>query len=418
MPWQSKVGAGIFERPLEKDVERFWKLLREHPERFVVGAGVFLRVVVYLHNRPFWMDEGSLWGNLAGKPILDFSQQLTGDQLAPIGFLIAQRAIMRVLSFSRLASRFFPLVCGISALFLFRHLARRVLPWRPALIALVMFAFSDDLIYYSSELKPYSTDLAVGLALSLASVDSISKPISLRRAVFLGVAVIAAPWSSFPSVFIVAGCGAALFLNCLFKVRVRDALVWGSIGLCWLASFVVSYQASSALLSPYTTMYIFWNFAFLPIWPINQRGLAESAGILLETFVNPLNLTTPLWPWIGVLLAMVLLVFGGVSLARRSWPVWTILALPIALAAVASALKRYPFHGRLILELVPAFFLLIAEGTEWLRAWDTRWTRRVYILVLVLLVGFPAIGAFQQAAAASFRDFNSHGDLHNNLFVE
>src|SRR5262249_38328913 len=239
-----------------------------------------------------------------------------------------------------------------------------------------------------------------GLALSLATVDSISKPISLRRAVFLGLAFIAAPWFSFPSVFMVAGCAAALILNCLVTARFRDALVWGTIGLGWLASFVVSYQASSALLSPYTTMYIFWNFAFLPVWPISQRGLAESAGILLETFVNPLNLTTPVWPWIGVFLALVLLVIGGASLARRSWPHWTILIVPITLAVVAAGLKRYPFHGRLILELVPAFFLLIAEGTEWLRAWETRWTRRVYILVLVFLVGFPALGAFQQAAAA------------------
>ena len=50
-----------------------------------------------------------------------------------------------------------------------------------------------------------------------------------------------------------------------------------------------------------------------------------------------------------------------------SWPAWAILVLPIALAMVASAMRRYPFHGRLILELVPAFFLLIAEGTERLR---------------------------------------------------
>ena len=33
--------------------------------------------------------------------------------------------------------------------------------------------------------------------------------------------------------------------------------------------------------------------------------------------------------------------------------------------------EHYPFHGRLILELVPALFLLIAEGTEWIaRRWD------------------------------------------------
>ena len=141
-----------------------------------MGLGVFLRVIVYLSDRPFWMDEASLWGNLAGKPILDFSEPLAGDQLAPLGFLIAQRALMSVLGTSRYASRLLPLACGLISLFLFARLARRILPRRPALIALVLFSFSDDLIYYSSELKPYSLDLAIGLAVSLAAVDALGKP--------------------------------------------------------------------------------------------------------------------------------------------------------------------------------------------------------------------------------------------------
>ena len=67
-------------------------------------------------------------GNLAGKPILDFSEPLTGDQLAPLGFLIAERALMSILGVSRYAARLFPLVCGLISLFLFARLARRILP--------------------------------------------------------------------------------------------------------------------------------------------------------------------------------------------------------------------------------------------------------------------------------------------------
>ena len=128
------------------------------------------------------MDEASLWGNLAGKPIFDFSEPLSGNQLAPLGFLIAQRAVMSILGVSIYASRLLPLVCGLLSLFLFARLARRILARRPALIALVLFSFSDDLIYYSSELKPYSLDLAIGLAVSLIAFDALGKPISMRRA--------------------------------------------------------------------------------------------------------------------------------------------------------------------------------------------------------------------------------------------
>ncbi len=33
---------------------------------------------------------------------------------------------------------------------------------------------------------------------------------------------------------------------------------------------------------------------------------------------------------------------------------------------IAAGVRVYPFHGRLILELVPAFFVIVAQGTEWI----------------------------------------------------
>ena len=113
-----------------------------------------------------------------------------------------------------------------------------------------------------------------------------------------------------------------------------------------------------------------------------------------------------------------LLLLGMWSLARRAWPDWAILVLPIALAVVASAMKRYPIHGRLILELVPSFFLLIAEGTEWLRGWERGRIKLGYALVLILLLTYPCLVAFQNAASVPIRDFNSHGDLRKNIFIE
>jgi hypothetical protein len=250
-------------------------------------------------------------------------------------------------------------------------------------------------------------------------LDAVGKPISGRTAAVLALLAIAAPWCSFASAFVVAGCGATLVLTALFSARLRDAAVWGAIGIAWLASFYLSYRASAALLSPYTTMYLFWDFAFLPVWPLpmDRSRLAAAAGILLEIFVTPLNLVAPYWPWVGVILPIVLLFAGGRSLARRSWTVWAILVAPIALAVVASALKRYPLHGRLLLELVPAFFILIAEGTEILRDRDKSRIKLGFIVVLILLFTYPALAALSNAAFVRERDFNPHGDIRKNLFM-
>jgi hypothetical protein len=164
-------------------------------------------------------------------------------------------------------------------------------------------------------------------------------------------------------------------------------------------------------------MYLFWDFAFLPLNPFSREGFAKAAGILLEVFVNPLNLVAPIWPWVGVILPIALMLVGGLSLSRRCWAVAGVLILPIALAMIASALQRYPFHGRLILELVPAFFVLIAEGTEAVYGIDRGRTKLVYKAVLVLLLAYPCLTAIYRSMENRPRDFNRHGDLQYNQFM-
>ena len=249
-------------------------------------------------------------------------------------------------------------------------------------------------------------------------MDALMKPVSGRLIAAMAISVAVAPWCSFASVFVIAGCGMTLLVTSLRSGRYRDAAVWGMIGVGWLASFIVCYRASTMLLSPYTTMYRFWDFAFLPVNPLSRGGFTKAGGILLKIFVDPLNLVPPIWPWAFVMLPILLMVFGGVSLARRSIAACSILVVPIALALVASALKRYPFHGRLILELVPALFLLIAEGTEVVHRLATGRVKLCYKVVLVLLLAFPCLSATYRAVETRERYFNPHGDLQDNIFIK
>ena len=55
------------------DLAVVWHVVRDHPFEALLGLGVFLRVLEYLRNRSYWMDEGSLLGNLKGVGVLDFS---------------------------------------------------------------------------------------------------------------------------------------------------------------------------------------------------------------------------------------------------------------------------------------------------------------------------------------------------------
>jgi hypothetical protein len=109
-----------------------------------------------------------------------------------------------------------------------------------------------------------------------------------------------------------------------------------------------------------------------------------------------------------------LMAIGGFSLALRERRVFLILALPILLALVAAAWRKYPLHGRLMIELVPAFYVMIAEGTQRLR---TRLGGPAYVVVLVLLLAYPCASTFYEAQAPRARYFNQHGDLHDNCFI-
>jgi hypothetical protein len=391
----------------------------EHPEAVILGLGVALRVAVYLWNRPMWLDEMMLKGNIDGVPVLHFSEPLKSHQMAPFGFLIAERALAVVLGARNYVLRSIPLASGLAALLLFGRLARDILPRRPALVALALFAFSDDLVYYSSEFKPYTLDLAFGIAITLGAARAVGHTPSTRTVIWLAILVAAAPWFSFPSAFVIAGCGSVLVLDALRSARPTTALVWALVGVLWLVNFFVSYQASQTQLPQETPMWGFWDFAFLPLtWPLTRVGLLKSAGLLLEVFVNPLNLLAPGGSQIGVVLPMLLLIAGGLSWMRRSATTFLLLVLPIAFAIIASVARRYPFHGRLMLELVPALFLLIAAGTEWMARRFPAHSGIAYKTLLLVLLTFPCWDAFSSNLTRRNRDFNPHGDLHRNVFID
>ena len=310
--------SDLWTREFRIDLGPAIRLAKQHPEAMVLVLGVLLRLLAYGLNRAMWLDEQALKGNIVGVRLLDFSEPLKGDQLAPFGFLIFQRAIATIVSGRNHVLRFLPLAAGIASLVLFSRLASRLLPRRAALVALALFAFSADLVYYSNEMKPYSLDVAFGLAITLMAVGAMGRTPSPRSSSGLRSSPHVRPGSPSPRPSSSRAAGSVLLADALLAGRYRVALLWVLIGAGWLANFLVSYQASRAILSPYTTMYRFWDFAFLPFAvPPTRDVLLKDAALLLEVFVNPLNLLAPRGSQLGVVIPLILLVVGSFSLARQ-----------------------------------------------------------------------------------------------------
>src|SRR5262249_8981347 len=240
-----------------------------------------------------------------------------------------------------------------------------------------LFALSDWLIYYSSELKQYSCDLALTLVAHLltagpaprgssgspgASEEPGFGPSTSRRLLYLGAFGAIGVWFSYPLALVLAGVGTYLLAIAAMRRDTRAVLGLVAMGLAWLASFAACYVVSHGILSKERFIWDWWDFAFLRLPP---RSLAESGREfwqILNVFDSPADVKTPMGPIATAMLALVLAIAGSALLLRR-WPGGLyLLTAPVVFALAASALHQYPFHGRLLIFLVPSVHMLVSQG--------------------------------------------------------
>jgi hypothetical protein len=178
-------------------------------------------------------------------------------------------------------------------------------------------------------------------------------------------------------------------------------------------NFAICYAISKRLLGESNWMWVWWGFAFLPLPPHSFDDAVSLFWTTANLFTDPGGLDTPLTPIGTGLIGLGLFSLGAARLvlARRWGPIALFLG-PILLAMLASAAKRYPFHGRIILYLAPGLIMVLAEGIATFAR--PRW-RPLAVAILGFFLIVP-LGRF----AMSFdqprtRSFDSHGDQRNDL---
>jgi hypothetical protein len=339
------------------------RVLRSNLVSVLVGAaillGLVLRLVQYAANRSLWFDEALLALNILHRSAASLTATLDFRQVTPIGFLEAERFATHALGASELALRLLPLLLGLASVPLFALLALRILAPAAAVVASTVFACAPGAVYYSSELKQYSGDVAVGVTLLVLALALLDPSTSRRRRIAAAVVgAIVIPLST-ASVFVVGGVAVTFGVRFVFRRDRRSTEAVAAIGL-WLVSAVglVVFTATRAsqLESALGTGGVLFPTGSTAgghlQWP--QRvasGIWRSAGFPDSAPERYLH-----WPLAG------LAVIGLLSLARRKPAVASMIVLPFAVMTVASALHRYPVFDRTVLFLVPASLLLVAEG--------------------------------------------------------
>lgn len=347
-----------------------------------VALGCLLRIVQYLLNRSLWMDEAYLSLNILHRSFAGLLRALDYHQGAPIGFLLLEKSAVRLWGGSEYVLRLFPLLAGIASVILFYKLAGKVLPAKAVPIAVGLFAISPALIYYSAEVKQYSSDAAIAILLYYLTIEGSKSEWKAGQTALAALVGTIAIWMSHSSVFVLVGIGATISIALMLrKDWARFARV-SFVGLCWLASLTVCYIVALRKLAGDGELLSYWNANFMPLPP---RSVADFKW-LVDSFFEFFNTSAGL-KFSG--LAALVFILGSISMFRKSAERLFLLLSPAVLTLLASGLHKYPFGGRLTLFLVPPVLLLMAEGAEALRSSANSSLPAIGVLLITLLLLDP-----------------------------
>ena len=354
----------------------------------MVVIGVILRLIQYSLNRSLWLDECFVALTVVNKPFLALLNPIDYFQVTPVGFLIIEKAFVVLLGNNEYILRLYPLVSGIVSLFLIYYVARHCIGEHGALIAVGLFSLSGFLIYYSSEVKQYSSDVTFALLLLAVTMHVRSSKFSGLSVAFFGVIGAISVWFSLTSVFVLTGIGCTLSL---FSVYRRD---WSAnnklliIYFMWLLGCAVFYFIYLRNISNTLDMQqSYWDGNFMPFPPMSVSDIKWFGKTFFEIFKRPIGLHQT---GLGALAFLL----GTVSIFLRDRELFFILISPLFVLLFVSALHIYPIKGRVIIFIVPFLLLFIGEGVIFLY----NNTRNYSGIVALLLVGLLFYGPLTSAA--------------------
>jgi len=362
-----------------------------------VALGVATRTCRYFLRFPLWCDEAYVAVNFADRGFGELAAPLDFGQVCPLLFLWGELAVVKVFGFTEWSLRLLPYLAGVGSVFVFHHVAARLLRGVALLTAMAVFGVAYYPIRHAVEVKPYSFDLLVALVLMALVVRWWQRSDQTRWLWAMAVLTPIALGLSYPAVFVAGAASLVVFVELVRSARARGARLhewaaFATFNVALVSSFlgwflvVTAAQYESSVEVARTTE--FWRDRFPPL---TQPG--QLLVWLLDTHVGRM-MAYPIGGEHGGSVITFLCVCGGVVvlLKRRQRKLLALLLMPFALNLVAAALERYPYGGsaRVAQHLAPAICLLAGMGAAaWMaRARDPEVQRKRLVFTLAGLVIF------------------------------
>lgn len=352
----------------------------------MIGLGILLRLREYLFNRSLWLDEAFLVSSIINRSFSGLFKPLDYNQGAPIGFLLLEKLSTTLFSNSEYALRLLPLAAGITSLFLFYKVANGFCRKEAVPIALGLFVLSERLIYYSSEVKQYSSDVTLALLLYLIFISVETKRSKDSSFYVYGMVAALSLWFSFPALFVLIAVGSCLWVPALMG---RE---WKRVGhlscifvVCGISLMMYYLLALKDLSHNSTQLHNFRN-NFMPLPPKHMSDVGWFFTSFEDLFRNPIGLYLKGF-------GPTLTIFGCFSFYREEKKYLLALLLPLLLTLLASGFRLYPFTTRLLLFMVPILIILISEGILEFSKIVPRYSLILGVMVVVTVFWQPFVTA-------------------------
>lgn len=310
----------------------------------------------FLYNRSLWFDEALLSLNIVGKSYAELLRPLDDNQVAPIGFLYVEKFISSLFGSTDWSLRIFPFFSFLFSIPLLFSITKKLTDSKQVgLLACVFFVFNYLIIYYSVEVKQYSSDVCI--VLFLIYYGLIFFKLNDYSSIFIYSAVgVFAIFLSNVSIVILLSNSFVLIYNYYKK---REKLIHRFIipVLFWISAFCIYYFLFIHHHPSKRSMLRYWQSkdAFLPLNPFHSDFFTFIFSKLKMIFTYLIIDSVAGWILIPIFIT-------GLLKSFKNFNTIIVLCCPLIIHLFLSGLKMYPFHTRLILYLVPLIIIVLSVG--------------------------------------------------------
>lgn len=338
--------------------------------------GVILVLFQLLYNRSLWGDEPKLALNIINKSYLELFQPLDNGQVAPILFLQIEKIFTTIIPNSEIGLRVFPFLSYICSLFLFYKILKLIhRNYYTISFALTLFVLNATLIYYSSEVKQYMSDVLVLVLTYYVVLRKYTKEYLMY--IYFGMIGVLNIFLSNVSPIILST--VAIYLLYIYFKRGENIksisklflvfIVWFLVFVLYYFQFIYNHPLKNFMLS-------FWDNAgaFMPLNPLDISFYTFFLNKIVSIIhMNGVIAVLPTFSRLIIdinfvdIMIICLLIIGIYQLIIKKRIDIIILSFsPFLIQLTLSCIKLYPFDTRLILYTIPCVIIICSFGFNYL----------------------------------------------------